>query len=333
MVLYLGIETSCDDTAVALMENEKCLANEIITQDSSMFGGVVPEYASREHMDVLPKLIDSILIRNNVTLHDLSFIAATQGPGLLGSVMVGVQYAKSLAWSLNIPWIGIHHLEGHAIIAKWNSSLEFPFGILLVSGGHTCIILANELSKYEILGSSMDDAVGEMFDKVGRCMGFPNPAGPYMEEYAKKSKSAIEFTIPLKNDDSMNFSFSGLKTAAIRFWDQSDKSEQTKSDICMGLQKTVAKSLESRLENVWKSYNIKSWVFAGGVASNLYIREKITNLCEQNGKNIFIPEPKLCRDNGLMIAYTGYLYYKKGIVSQYNESAIANYKIDHIKFK
>ncbi|QEK38127.1 tRNA (adenosine(37)-N6)-threonylcarbamoyltransferase complex transferase subunit TsaD [Candidatus Cytomitobacter indipagum] len=330
MVYYVGIETSCDDTAVALMKNEKCLANEIVTHNFSDFGGVVPEYASREHMSILPNLLDNILNKHNLSLTDLSFISATKGPGLLGSLMVGVQYSKSLAWGLSIPFIGVHHLEAHALIAKWNSNLEFPFGILLVSGGHTCIVLAREFGKYEILGHSIDDAVGEMLDKVGRCLGFENPAGPHMEQCAKNSNNPVKFTEPLRNDGSMNFSFSGLKTAAMRFWESSDKSEQVKSDLCLGLQQVIVKSIASRLKNTWDKYEVKSWVFAGGVASNLYIRSHLTDLCDEYGKDIFIPDPKLCRDNGMMIGYTGYLYYQKGMFSSYNMRPVPDYKIDQI---
>lgn len=339
MVYYLGIETSCDDTAVALMHNEECLFNEVITHNFSDFGGVVPEYASREHMSVLPSLIDSILHDAHLSIYDLGFISVTRGPGLLGSLMVGMQYAKTLAWGLNIPLIPVHHLEAHALIAKWNSDLQFPFGILLVSGGHTCIILAREFGKYEVLGMSMDDAVGEMFDKVGRSLGFANPAGICIEKCAQHALDPIKFTEPLLNDNSMQFSFSGLKTAAMRFWDNSDKSEQTKNNLCMGLQQVVAKSLSSRLRNAWKEYAIDSWVFAGGVASNSYIRKIVSDLCHDYGKKIFIPDPKLCRDNGMMVAYTGYLYYEmyySGRSNQkeqfnYNIEPIPDYRIDNIK--
>ncbi len=332
-MLYLGIETSCDDTAVSLMLNEECLANEIVTQDSSEFGGVVPEYASREHMDVLPNLISKVLKNNGYKLTDLNFIAATQGPGLHGSLMVGVTYAKTLAWSLKIPWIGVHHLEGHLIVAKWKSELKFPFGVLLVSGGHTSIIAAHDLAKYETLGSTMDDAVGEMFDKIGRCLGFPNPAGPYMEKCAQNAQNTVKLPIPLYKDTSIDFSFSGLKSAAMRFWEKSDKSEQTKSDLCMSLQNIVYESLKSRLENAWEKSDITSWAFVGGVASNLFIRERIQKLCIENGKTLFMPDPKLCRDNGLMIAYTGYLYAKKGWYSSYEEGTLAAYKIDSLKMQ
>ncbi len=330
-MLYLGVETSCDDTTVSLMKNEECLFNEIITHDSTLFGGVVPEYASREHMSILPSLIDSALKSNNFSLKDLCFISVTKGPGLLGSLMVGVTYVKTLAWSLKIPWISINHLEGHIVVAKWKNELQFPYGALLVSGGHTCIIAAKTLGNYETLGSSMDDAVGEMFDKVGRCLGLPNPAGPYMEKLALNWKNNVKLPIPLYKDKSMSFSFSGLKTAAIRFWEQSDKSNQTKSDLCMSLQNVVYQALKSRLENAWKDCDIKSWVFAGGVASNIFIREKMKLLFEENDKKLFMPSPKLCRDNGLMIAYTGYLYYKKGLFSDFLDSASAVFKIDEVK--
>ncbi|USO00541.1 MAG: tRNA (adenosine(37)-N6)-threonylcarbamoyltransferase complex transferase subunit TsaD [Alphaproteobacteria bacterium] len=321
MVLYLGIETSCDDTSVALMDDEVCLGYVTDTQDSSTFGGVVPEYASREHMNVLPDLIDSLLLKHNKTLFELGFIAATIGPGLLGSLMVGVTYAKSLAWSLNIPWIGVHHLEAHAMVSMWQNNFSFPFGILLVSGGHTCIIIAKELGKYEIIGSSLDDAVGEMFDKVGRKLGFDNPSGPFIEECAKNGNKVVKLPTPLYLDKSTNFSFSGLKTAAIRYWEQSDKTQQDKANLCASLQDVVTLSLCDRLQNAFGVSDLDNWCFVGGVASNLYIRNRISALCKSNGKSLFIPDPHLCRDNGVMIAYTGYKYYLLGQFSSYSDSA------------
>ncbi|QEK38937.1 hypothetical protein [Candidatus Nesciobacter abundans] len=404
---YLGIETSCDDTTVAIFNNEKCICNKTITHDYSDFGGVIPEYASRDHMTKLPGMVRECLKESNIKPNDLHCIGATVGPGLLGSLTVGVTFAKTLAWSLNIPFVSVNHLEAHLLVAKWKhaynsinvqnehinsnkqsagktlnnnnnlqngsdnnfsknesisfTGLDFPYGVILASGGHTLLAIATDLGKYSVLGTSLDDAVGEILDKFGRKIGLKNPAGKHIEQLALQSEFSknpnsfslknpnFNLPVPLKNDKSCNFSFSGLKTAVIRKWESSDKSEKYKQNLCYALQYAISESLIERLRNALgsKFHNnkeqeinnsnntsenckIKNWVFVGGVASNMFIKNKLRDFAEKNGKKIFVPKPEFCSDNAAMVTYATYLYDQKNMHSGYKTEAKASYSLEDI---
>lgn len=317
MVIILGIETSCDETAVALYCGDRGLiAHEVYSQIElhRAYGGVVPELASRDHIKKISPLVDKALNEANVKLSDLTAVAYTAGPGLAGALMVGAGYACSLAMALNIPLIPIHHLEAHVVVANLdNKEQEFPYLALLVSGGHTQILLASEFGKYELLGDTLDDAIGEAFDKSAKIMGLPYPGG---REIAQKATfgdpKSFDLPRPLLGRPGCDFSFSGLKTAVANAWYNSDKSENVKCDIAASFQEAVIDSCLDRLTNAIKISKCKNIVIAGGVAANVKLRERLTCLAQKHNLKVHFPRLELCTDNGAMVAFTGYKKYLSG---------------------
>ena len=300
----LGIETSCDDTCVAFLDDQTNQhSNLIYSQDHNKFGGILPEYAARNHLEALPNLTKLACIA------DPDVIAVTYAPGLIGSLMVGTSYAKALAYNLNKPLVQVHHLEGHILSAQYEYAIPFPYGALVVSGGHTLICIAYHLGHYELLGTSLDDSAGECFDKVARELGLPQPGGPAIEKLAQEGTNCIKLPITLHLDKSCNFSFSGLKTATIR-------AKGTAPDISASLQHTIALILAERMRNAIQiKPEIKNWALVGGVASNRYIFHYLNQVLNSLGCIIYCPSPRLCTDNGLMISYAGKLYAEYGIYS------------------
>ena len=304
----LGIETSCDDTCIALLSNNKLLYNFCRAQDHNKFGGIFPEYASRNHMSLLAELSKILLSENKSP----DLIAVTNSPGLLGSLIVGVNFAKSLAMATETKLIGINHIEAHILSARYDCEIDFPYGVLLVSGGHTIIAIADSLGVYDQLGGALDDAAGECFDKVAREIGLPQPGGPGIEKLAKNGSECVNLPIPLHGDRSCNFSFSGLKTSAIRAFRNGARAE----DIAASLQGTIAYTLSERLKNAHlKRPDIKTWAIVGGVAANKHIYEVLNLVVEDFGGRLVAPSIPLCTDNAAMIAYCGMLYSQKGCYS------------------
>ncbi|MFI4983724.1 MAG: tRNA (adenosine(37)-N6)-threonylcarbamoyltransferase complex transferase subunit TsaD [Rickettsiales bacterium] len=323
-LIVLGIETSCDETSVAIVDSNRNILSHIILSQLDIhkeFGGVVPEIAARGHMEILPSLVQKSLGESNLKIQDLSAIAATGGPGLIGGVIVGTMVAKGMAFAANKPYIAVNHLEGHALSPRLSEPrLEFPYLLLLVSGGHCQILEVNGVGDYKLLGSTTDDAVGEAFDKTAKAMGLDYPGGPKIEAYALKGDSKrFKFPTPLLNQDNLNFSFSGLKTAVKRTIDSLGVlSEQDISDVSACLQHTIGLILLNKMGKALKGFAAKQVVIAGGVAANQYLRKLLADLCQEHGKELFYPPLTLCTDNGAMIAWAGLEHLRLGQISNLN---------------
>jgi N6-L-threonylcarbamoyladenine synthase len=334
-MIVLGIETSCDESAVAIVDDKKnILANEIISQidQHKIYGGVIPELAARSHLEVIDKLILQALKEANLKFSDIDGFASTCGPGLIGGLIVGMTCAKTLSAIYNKPFLAVNHLEGHALTMRLVEEIEFPYLLLLVSGGHCQILLAKGLGCYEKIGETIDDALGEAFDKVAQMLGLPYPGGPEVEKLAKEGdQKKYKFSRPLIDAKShqhlFDFSFSGLKTAVRREIEKITEMEfhheispykipqKTKADICASFQSVVAEILVNRLQNVvnfheafLKDYDdkkIKNLVIAGGVSANKFLIEKLEIFVKKNNLKIKSPPLNLCTDNASMIAWVG----------------------------
>ena len=297
-VLVLGIETSCDDTGVGLVADGRIVVNRVASQTllHAEYGGVVPELASREHTQVLDRLVAAALDEAGSAAGDLDLIAATRGPGLVGPLLVGLGYAKGLAWSLGKPFLGVHHLEGHVHGALAGApQLEPPFLVLVASGGHTHLYHVPRWGRYELLGATRDDAAGEAFDKVARLLGLGYPGGPEIERLAAEGDpQAVPFTVPMRGRQGYDFSFSGLKTAALRFKDEG----YAPADIAASFQRVAVASLAGTLERAARDTGVRRVVVAGGVAANRALRTALT----ATDLEVHLPPPGLTSDNGAMIA-------------------------------
>lgn len=321
-MLVLGIETSCDETGVALYDGaqKKLVAQALHTQIPlhQRYGGVVPELASRDHVNYLVTLVNQVCTQAGISINNLHAIAYTAGPGLVGALLTGACFAKSLALSLNIPAIAVHHLEAHILVAQLaNPSLSFPFLALLVSGGHTQLIHAHHLGNYEVLGDTLDDAVGEAFDKTAKLMGIPYPGGAQLARLADQFNPSCDvklapFPRPMLNRSDLNFSFSGLKTHALITWNRSEKDESTKRATAAAFQEAVVAVLRAKCGRALKMIPHPRLVVAGGVGANQALRETLTESVKTLKGEIYFPPFEYCTDNGAMIAYTGYLYLQQG---------------------
>ena len=322
--LVLGIESSCDETSVAVVKNgREVLSNVIDTQIKihEQFGGVVPEIASRNHIEAISRVTKLALEQANVKLEDIDVIAPTYGPGLVGALLVGVSYGRGLAYALNKPLVGVNHLEGH-ISANYitHPDLEPPFLCMMMSGGNTQIILVKDYNTFEVLGKTKDDAIGEAFDKVARVIGLGYPGGPKIDKLAQQGKPNIN--LPKTRFDNLNFSFSGIKTAVINL--NHNKPGINKADLAVSFEKTVAEILVNHIEEAVKITNINKIVLAGGVSANTYIRKSFDDFAIEKNLNIYYPELKLCTDNGAMIASAGYYEFIGGNTSNLELNAIPN---------
>lgn len=316
-MFVLGIESSCDETGVALYDsNTGLLAHALYSQIEThrVYGGVVPELASRDHINYLIPLVDEVLLRAGLDKKSLDGIAYTAGPGLIGALLVGSCFAKSLAYALQIPALGIHHLEAHVLAAKMETpSLEFPFIALLVSGGHCQLIEAKGLGVYRLLGDTMDDAVGEAFDKTAKLMGIPYPGGPVLAALADQCESTpYRFPRPMTDRPGLDFSFSGLKTYALNTWNQSTKDERARSEIAKAFQQAVVDTLMIKCKRALQESSHKQLVVAGGVGANKSLRLGLQEWIQCIGGTIYFPALEYCTDNGAMIAYAGCLRMLRG---------------------
>lgn len=317
-VLILAIETSCDETSVAVVKNgREVLSNVINTQIPihKLYGGVVPEIASRNHIINISEVYKQALKDAKIEEKDIDAIAVTYGAGLVGALMVGVNFAKTLAYSLNLPLIAVSHVKGH-IAANYITHKELvpPFVCLLVSGGHTAILDVDSFNHHTLLGTTVDDAAGEAFDKVARVLDLPYPGGPEVDKLAKNGEKNINFTHNIMAD-SLNFSFSGLKTAVINYvHNKVQKNEQiSKENICASFQAEVANQLTSKTIKAAKDANRNLIVVAGGVSANSAIRENLSTLAKQNGIDVYFPQLKYCTDNAAMIGSLAYFMIKDGL--------------------
>ncbi len=330
-IITLGIESSCDETSVAIVKNgREVLTNIINTQIEihKQFGGVVPEIASRKHIDNISNVTKQALKEANMSFEDIDIVACTYGPGLVGALLVGVGYAKALSFALNKPLIGVNHIEGH-ISANYITfkELEPPFLCLVISGGHTHLIYIEDYTKFKILGKTRDDAIGEAYDKVARVIGLEYPGGPKIDKLAKEGQANIK--LPETYFDNLDFSFSGIKTAVLNL--NHKELNINKSNLCASFEKATTDMLINNTKKAIKEMKVDKVALAGGVSANSYIRERFKILEKELGINVYYPELKLCTDNAAMIATAGYYNYIAEKISGLDLNAVPNLKIGEIQ--
>jgi N6-L-threonylcarbamoyladenine synthase len=338
----LGIETSCDETAAAVVTGEgEILSSLVLSQikEHKIFGGVVPEIAARSHLDHLHTLIKATLDDAKIKMDDIDAVAATCGPGLIGGVLVGMMAGKAIAAARNVPFIAVNHLEGHALTPRLTDKIEFPYLLLLISGGHTQILVAEGVGQYKRWGTTLDDAAGECFDKSAKLMGLPYPGGPNVEKLAKLAKNPARFDLPrpMLGRKELDFSFSGLKTAVrnhVESLPAGALKESDVTDLCAALQNAMAETLADRcaraLEKFIKTYKPKNpaLVVSGGVAANMAIREALEKTAADQKAKLYAPPIKLCSDNAAMIAWAGIERLNKGLTDSLDVKARPRWPLD-----
>ncbi len=312
-MIVLGIESSCDETGVAIYDTEAGLLSDKLYSQVAMhaeYGGVVPELASRDHIRKLLPLVRESVSEAGLSMEQLEGIAYTSGPGLIGALMVGASVGRTLAWGLGIPALAVHHMEGHLLAPMLEDNApEFPFVALLVSGGHTLLVEVKGFGEYVILGESLDDAVGEAFDKTAKMLGLSYPGGPELAKLAEQGNpSEIKFPRPMVNRPGLDFSFSGLKTSALHAWQKSSGTEEAKADIAYAFQEAVVETLAIKCERALTQTGFDRLIIAGGVGANKRLRERLNELKAE----VFFPRQQFCTDNGAMIAYAGALRLAAG---------------------
>ncbi len=315
----LAIESSCDETSCSIIEDGSIDLSTVILSQIDIhtnFGGVVPEIASRHHLKNITMVIEECLNKAKMTMNDIDAIAVTYGPGLIGSLLVGVEAAKTLAWVYKKPLIPVHHIAGHIYANNLNKKMEYPLIALVVSGGHTELIYMKDEYEFEKLGGTLDDAVGESYDKVARIIDVGYPGGPVIDKMAKEGIHEYDLPVPL-NDDSYNFSFSGLKSAVINLAHNYDQRgiKINKENLAKSFQDVVVETITKKTIKALKDKNVKRLIIAGGVAANSGIRESLLNECNKEGIDCSYPDLKYCTDNAAMIGAAGYFAFKKGIIA------------------
>jgi N6-L-threonylcarbamoyladenine synthase len=328
-MLVLGIDTSCDDTSCGIVEDgRKALSNVVSSQTDlhAKYGGVVPEIASRRHLETISLVVNESLEIAGVKTHQIDAIAVTYGPGLLGSLLVGLSFAKSLAFALNVPLIGVHHIEGH-IFANFLGNSEPPFPVLnlVVSGGHSDLILMKQIGEYDVIGETRDDAAGEVFDKVARELGMPFPGGPYLDRIAESGDpKAYHFTHPKLDGRKSDFSFSGTKTRALQLWESIKRDASAIPNIAASFRYSVVRDLTYHIEDLLKVSGANALAVSGGVAANSLLRKRCKEIASEAKVPLYIPDKEFCTDNGAMIAAAGYYKLKNGQVSSYDLNAYSS---------
>jgi len=326
-IITLGIESSCDETSVSVVKNGREVISNIINSQIEIhkrFGGVVPEIASRNHVEAISTVTKEALQKARLTFDDIDVIACTYGPGLVGALLVGVAYAKALSYSLNKPLVGVNHIEGH-IAANYitHKELKPPFLCVIVSGGHTHLVHIKDYTEFEILGKTRDDAVGEAFDKVARVIGLEYPGGPKIDKLAENGEPNIE--LPHTYFDNLDFSFSGIKTAVLNLHHKTP--DINKENLCASFEKAVADVLVTNTTKAIDTLKIDKVALAGGVSANSYLRERFKSLEESKNVKVYYPEKVLCTDNAAMIASAGYYNYINGNIADLALNAVPNLKI------
>ncbi|MBZ4682967.1 MAG: tRNA N6-adenosine threonylcarbamoyltransferase [Fusobacteriaceae bacterium] len=329
----LGIETSCDETSISILKDGKEILSNIISSQIDIhkeYGGVVPEIASRHHIKNISYILDEALEEAKLKMEDIDYIAVTYAPGLIGALLVGLSFAKGLSYSYNIPIIPVHHIKGHIYASFLEHDIKTPFISLVVSGGHTNIVYIDENHKFYNIGATLDDAVGESYDKVARVLGLGYPGGPIIDKMAKLGKNVI--SIPEPKVDGYDFSFSGIKTAVINYVNKMNmkKEEFSKEDLATSFQKKVVDILCKKVIVAAKEKNVNQIVIAGGVAANSELRSELTIRAKKENIDVFYPSLKLCTDNAAMIAIAGYykLKYQKDKFADFNLNGIASLNIE-----
>ncbi len=339
--LIMGIETSCDETAAAIIQDDssgipKILSNIVSSQFDvhKKFGGVVPDLAARAHVEKIDLIVKEALMKSKKSLNDIDAVAATAGPGLIVCLSVGLNFAKALSLSLNKPLIGVNHLEGHALSPKLQTKLDYPYLLLLISGGHSQFLCVNGLGDYKRLGTTIDDALGEAFDKTAKLLGIEFPGGPKIEILAKKGNpNKFKLPMPIINKGGCNFSFAGLKTAVLKI-SRTIKTEQEKYDLAASFQNTIERIIYKKTQVAFNEYlkinnnYSKNFVVAGGVAANKNIRKKIEEISNENNFNVFFPSLDLCGDNAAMIAMVGLEKFKSKNFDRHDLGARPRWQLD-----
>ncbi len=327
----LAIESSCDETSVSINKNgREEIATVVLTQMDihAQFGGVVPEVASRHHIENITMVIEECLTKANMTMEEIDAVAVTYGPGLIGSLLIGLQAAKTLAYIYHKPLIPVHHIAGHIYANALVEPMKFPLIALVVSGGHTELIYMKEDYSFEKIGGTLDDAVGEAYDKVARVIELPYPGGPRVDQLAHEGEDTYHLPIPL-DDESYDFSFSGLKSAVINLAHNEKQrgNELNKANLATSFQNRVVEVLTKKTMRALEEYNVDHLIVAGGVAANKGLREKLTELCEEKNIHLTFPPMKYCTDNAAMIGAAGYYAYKLGRVADLTLNSKANDKL------
>lgn len=330
-VYILGIESSCDETSVSIVKNgREDIATVVLSQMNTHaeYGGVVPEIASRMHVENITIVVEECLNKANMSMDDITAIAVTYGPGLIGSLLVGVVAASTLSYIYKKPLVPVHHIAGHIYANNLEKEMQYPALALVVSGGHTDLIYMKEEYSFEKIGGTLDDAVGEAYDKVARVANIPYPGGPLVDKLAYEGEDTYQLPLPL-DDDSYNFSFSGIKSAVINVvHNEAQRGNEVKiADLACSFQNRVVEILSKKTMRALKEYNINNLVVAGGVSANSAIRSKLKELCDEEGINLSIPSLKYCTDNATMIAAAGYFAYKLGRRANYDLKAVASTKL------
>ena len=309
-MLILGIETSCDETGIALFDSEKgLLADALYSQIAvhAEYGGVVPELASRDHIRKTLPLVKQVFTEAGISAAELDGVAYTAGPGLAGALLVGAGIARSLAYGWNIPAVAVHHMEGHLLAPMLEDNPpEFPFVALLVSGGHTMLVQVEGIGRYQLLGESLDDAAGEAFDKTAKMLGLAYPGGPAVAKLAEKGEAGkYKFPRPMTDRPGLDFSFSGLKTYTLNTLHESDQSEQTKADIARAFETAVVETIAIKCRRALQQTNLNRLVISGGVSANLSLRKRLQEMVKKENAKVYYPRLEFCTDNGAMIAFAG----------------------------
>ena len=337
-IIILGIESSCDDTSAAIISDGYILSNIIANQKvHEKYGGVVPELASREHQKNIIPVVDAAIKEAGIKKEDISAVSFTQGPGLLGSLLVGSSFAKSFALGLDIPLIAVNHMKGHIMAhfiknkGEENKQPNFPFLCLTVSGGHTQIVLVKSVTEMIVIGETLDDAAGEAFDKSAKILGLPYPGGPLIDKYSRKGNKD-KFTFGIHKVGKYDFSYSGIKTSILRFIEKEvDKNpnfiKENLEDLCSSIQHTIVEILIKKITKASSELGINEIAIAGGVSANSYLRTRLRELQEKQGKNVFIPKFEYCTDNAAMIAITGYYQFLEKDFSDQSVTAISRLKL------
>ncbi len=335
-IIILGIESSCDDTSAAILKNEAILSNIIAGQEiHKIYGGVVPELASRTHQQNIIPVVDTAIKKAGISINDIDAIAFTKGPGLLGSLVVGTSFSKAFALGLGIPMLDVNHMHGHVLAHfiddEGKSKPKFPFICLTVSGGHTQLVLVKDYLDMEVIGSTIDDAAGEAFDKSAKMLGFPYPGGPFIDKHAKLGdETKFIFSKPLLAD--YNYSFSGLKTSILYFLQKQQKEnanfiQENVDDLCASIQKTILDILFVKLVKASKELGIRHIAIAGGVSANSGLRNRLKEVGKKYNWEIYIPKFEFCTDNAAMIAITGKFMFEKGLFANQSVTASARLKM------
>ncbi len=330
-MLILGIESSCDETAAAVVADGKVIKSSVVYSQIAFhrpYGGVVPEIASRKHIEVIIQIIDKALKEAGLSLKEIDGVAVTQGPGLVGALLVGICVSKAISFALKRPLVAVNHLHAHLMAIFLEREISFPFIGMVVSGGHTNLYLARDFFTIESLGQTLDDAAGEAFDKVAKMLNLPYPGGVSIEKLAQEGNPrAVSFPRPMQNSKDFNFSFSGLKTAVANFLRQLDTEPISRADIAASFQEAVVDTLIGKCLQATREFGLPRLVMAGGVAANKRLREKLLNQAAQEGIEVYFPSLHLCTDNAAMVAALGYHYLKANKLASYEFDAISRYPL------